>query len=82
MSFSIPTIERDLAKSRIITKRLERKLRSAQRIELAEKQTKAKKLYSKLYKVDAIKILVFLEAQGCDIDGLYSAANQHFTLEG
>lgn len=81
MSFSIPKTEQELAKANLIVKRLKRKLRSEQRIELANKMVKFRNNHRNILKGDAIKMLTYLESTGVNLTDLQSASNKHFSIQ-
>ena len=81
MSFSIPKTAQELAKARLVVKRLERKQRSEQRLELANKMVKFRNNHRNILKGDAIRMLTYLESTGVNLTDLQSASNRHFTLQ-
>ena len=75
-------IKAELDTARLQVKRLERKARSEQRIILAEKNARVKRMNVSIYKIDALKMLAYLESTGFNLKDFQSAANRYFSYEG
>ena len=75
-------IHAELKSARLRTKYLERKLRSEQRIKLAEKNARVRRMNAGIYKIDALKMLAYLESTGVNLKDFQSATNKYFSYEG
>ena len=76
------SIRSELANARLKVKALERKARSEQRIKLAEKNARVRRMNASVYKIDALKMLAYLESTGVNLKDFQSATNKYFSYEG
>ena len=75
-------IKAELNTARLNVKRLERKARSEQRIILAEKNARVRRMMQGTYKHEMACMLAYLESTGVNLKDFQSATNKYFSYEG